>query len=40
MRRWQAEQEGAPRRAAFVPMSFGMGDAIQFDWSCGYAFGS
>jgi transposase len=38
LRRWRAEQEGAPRRAAFVPMSFELGDAFQFDWSCEYVF--
>ena len=35
-RRWR--DEGAkPRRAAFVPLHFAMGDAFQFDWSCEYA---
>jgi transposase len=38
LRRWRAEQEGEPRRAAFVPMSFELGDAFQFDWSCEYVF--
>ena len=35
-RRWR--DEGAtPRRAAFVPLHFAIGDAFQFDWSCEYA---
>ena len=38
VRRWQAAQDAAPRRAAFVPMSFELGDAFQFDWSCEYVF--
>jgi transposase-like protein len=31
VRAWRAEQDAAPRRAAFVPMSFELGDAFQFD---------
>ena len=27
LRRWRAEQDGAPRRPAFVPMRFELGDA-------------
>jgi transposase len=38
VRRWREAQASSPRRAAFVPMSFEMGDAFQFDWSCEYAF--
>ena len=38
VRGWRAEQDAAPRRAAFVPMSFELGDAFQFDWSCEYLF--
>ena len=38
VRRWREEQANAPRRAAFVPMSFELGDAFQFDWSCEYVF--
>lgn len=38
VRAWRAEQDAAPRRAAFVPMSFELGDAFQFDWSCEYVF--
>jgi transposase len=38
VRRWREQQELAPRRAAFVPMSFELGDAFQFDWSCEYVF--
>jgi transposase len=38
VRRWRERQASAPRRAAFVPMSFELGDAFQFDWSCEYVF--
>lgn len=37
-RRWRAEQSNAPRNAGFVPLSFELGEAFQFDWSCEYAF--
>ena len=30
-------QANAPRHAGFVPLSFEMGEAFQFDWSCEYA---
>lgn len=35
---WREAQDNAPRRAGFVPLSFGMGEAFQFDWSCEYLF--
>ncbi len=35
--RWQEEQANKPRNAGFVPLSFEMGEAFQFDWSCEYA---
>ena len=35
--RWQQEQ-GAARGAGFVPLSFELGEAFQFDWSCEYLF--
>ena len=38
VRRWRERQASEPRRAAFVPMSFELGDAFQFDWSCEYVF--
>ena len=38
VRRWRAQQDEAPRRAAFVPLAFAPGEAFQFDWSCEYAF--
>lgn len=38
IRAWRAEQSNAPRRSAFVPLSFELGEAFQFDWSCEYAF--
>ena len=37
-KRWQQAQSDAPTRMAFVPMSFEMGEAFQFDWSCEYLF--
>ncbi len=37
-RRWREEQVNAPRNAGFVPLSFDLGEAFQFDWSCEYAF--
>lgn len=38
VRRWREREAAAPRRAAFVPLAFELGDAFQFDWSCEYAF--
>ena len=35
---WRDEQTNKPRHAGFVPMSFELGEAFQFDWSCEYAF--
>lgn len=37
-KRWHEEQSNAPRNAGFVPLSFELGEAFQFDWSCEYAF--
>lgn len=37
-KRWRQAQENAPRHAGFVPLSFELGEAFQFDWSCEYAF--
>jgi len=37
VRRWKAEQN-APQRSAFVPLTFELGEAFQFDWSCEYLF--
>jgi transposase len=37
-KRWREAQENAPRHAGFVPLSFELGEAFQFDWSCEYAF--
>ena len=33
---WRQEQANAPRNAGFVPLSFELGEAFQFDWSCEY----
>ena len=33
---WRQAQENAPRNAGFVPLSFELGEAFQFDWSCEY----
>ena len=38
VRRWQDEAAANPKRAAFVPLTFALGDAFQFDWSCEHAF--
>ena len=38
VRRWRAEEAESPRRAAYVPLMFELGEAFQFDWSCEYAF--
>jgi len=38
VRRWRAEESEAPKRAAYVPLAFELGEAFQFDWSCEYAF--
>lgn len=38
IRRWKAEIAANPRRAAYVPLSFALGEAFQFDWSCEYVF--
>nr|WP_326532600.1 IS21 family transposase [Rhodoferax sp.] len=35
-RSWKQEQANAPRHAGFVPLSFELGEAFQFDWSCEY----
>ncbi|WNO05737.1 IS21 family transposase [Rhodoferax mekongensis] len=33
---WRQEQANVPRNAGFVPLSFELGEAFQFDWSCEY----
>lgn len=38
VRRWKVEQTDSPQRSAFVPLTFGLGEAFQFDWSCEYVF--
>ena len=38
VRRWKDETAANPKRAAFVPLTFALGEAFQFDWSCEYAF--
>jgi transposase len=35
---WRDNEYNRPRHAGFVPMSFALGEAFQFDWSCEYAF--
>lgn len=37
-KRWRQAQDSAPRHRGFVPLSFELGEAFQFDWSCEYAF--
>ena len=36
--RWREEQANGPRNTGFVTLSFALGEALQFDWSCEYAF--
>jgi transposase len=38
VRKLRQELGDAPHRSAFVPLSFGHGEAFQFDWSCEYAW--
>lgn len=38
VRRWKDEASANPKRAAFVPLTFALGEAFQFDWSCEHAF--
>jgi transposase len=38
VRRWRAEEAESPKRAAYVPLAFELGEAFQFDWSCEYVF--
>lgn len=38
VRRWRDEVRLNPKRAAYVPLSFALGEAFQFDWSGEYVF--
>lgn len=38
VRKLRQELGDAPHRTAFVPLTFGHGEAFQFDWSCEYAW--
>jgi transposase len=38
VRRWRAEESDAPKKTAYVPLTFELGEAFQFDWSCEYVF--
>lgn len=38
VRKLRQELGEAPRRSAFVPLTFAHGEAFQFDWSCEYAW--
>ena len=38
VRRWRAEVSQNPQRTAYVPLSFALGEAFQFDWSVEYLF--
>ena len=38
IRKWQEERSENPKRSAYVPLTFALGEAFQFDWSCEYAF--
>lgn len=38
VKQWREAQDNKPRNAGFVPMSYELGEAFQFDWSCEYVF--
>ncbi|MDB5800592.1 MAG: integrase core domain protein [Rhodocyclales bacterium] len=38
VRRWREELAAHPKRSAYVPLSFALGEAFQFDWSVEYQF--
>ena len=38
IRKWQEERSENPKRSAYVPLTFALGEAFQFDWSCEYTF--
>ena len=38
VRGWRDEVSLNPKRAAYVPLSFALGEAFQFDWSVEYVF--
>lgn len=38
VRRWKSAEANSPKKSAFVPLIFELGEAFQFDWSCEYVF--
>ena len=38
VRRWKEEAAANPKRSAYVPLTFALGEAFQFDWSVEYVF--
>ena len=38
IRRWRHEASQDPKKAAYIPLSFALGEAFQFDWSVEYVF--
>jgi transposase len=38
IKRWRAEKAEKPKGTAYVPLTFALGEAFQFDWSTEYAF--
>ena len=38
IKRWRAEVLEKPHSSAYVPLTFALGEAFQFDWSTEYAF--
>ena len=38
VKRWRAETAQNPKLTAYVPLSFALGEAFQFDWSTEYVF--
>ena len=38
VKHWRAEEFAHPNRTAYVPLTFALGEAFQFDWSVEYVF--
>jgi transposase len=38
VRRWREQTDPISQRSGFVPLSFSLGEAFQFDWSTEYLF--
>jgi len=38
VKHWHTEETAHPKRTAYVPLTFALGEAFQFDWSVEYVF--